>query len=211
VRGLSATSREEARRAFGVPPDVSLALVVGGSQGSVALNGFMVGLVEGIVAGEIESPETLHFLWATGPQHFDEVTASLEGSGVPESIHVLSYLEDMPSALAAADIAVSRAGAMATAELLNQGLPAVLVPLPTAAEDHQMHNASALADAGAVVVVPQSELTAGVLASELKRLISDTETMAQMRRCALYRARPDASSEIAADVAAFLPEPRSAA
>ena len=209
VRGLSTTSREEARRAFGVPPDVSLALVVGGSQGSVALNGVMVKLVEGLVGGDIVLPETLHFLWATGLKHFDGVTSSLERSGPPESIHVVPYLEDMPNALATADIAVSRAGAMATAELLNQGLPAVLVPLPTAAADHQTHNARALADAGAAVVVPESELTAEVLASELRSLISAPEALALMRRRALDRARPDARSKIAADVASLLPEPRS--
>ena len=211
VRRLSATSREDARRAFGVPSDVSLTLVVGGSQGSVALNGCMVELVEAILAGEIEVPETLHFLWATGLKHFDGVTTSLERSGAPESIHVVPYLEDMPSALAAADLAVSRAGAMATAELLSQGLPAVLVPLPTAAEGHQMHNARALADAGTAVMVPQSELTAEVLASELKRLIADAKALARMRRRALDRAQPDAGRQIAADIASFLPEPRSTA
>ena len=208
VRPLSATSRQVARRAFGVPADVSLALVVGGSQGSAALNGVMLKLVESIAEGTIELPETLHFLWATGSQHYDRIFAAVKRAGAPASVHVFSYFEDMPSALVAADVAVSRAGAMSTAELLNQGLPALLVPLPTAADDHQTHNARALARAGAAVIVPESELTAAKLVTKLAHLISDPDGLDLMRRRARERARPDAAAEIAADVASFLSEPR---
>lgn len=208
VRPLSATSRQVARRAFGVPADVSLALVVGGSQGSAALNGVMLELVESIAEGTIELPETLHFLWATGSQHYDRIFAAVKRAGAPPSVHVFSYFEDMPSALVAADVAVSRAGAMSTAELLNQGLPALLVPLPTAADDHQTHNARALARAGAAVIVPESELTAAKLVTRLAHLISDPDGLDLMRRRARERARPDAAAEIAADVASFLSEPR---
>ena len=83
-------------------------------------------------------------------------------------------------------------------------LPAVLVPLPTAAANHQAHNAMALAQAGAAVVVSQAHLTGELLWAEVVRLAEDEATLADMRAGALSRARPDAASEIAADVERLL-------
>jgi UDP-N-acetylglucosamine--N-acetylmuramyl-(pentapeptide) pyrophosphoryl-undecaprenol N-acetylglucosamine transferase len=115
----------------------------------------------------------------------------------------------MPSALAAADLAVSRAGAMATAELLNHGLPAVLVPLPTAAADHQSRNAEALARAGAAVVAREDGLTGAGLWSHVLQLVSDDHLRGRMSVAARERARPGAAGEIAADIATLLPGGRS--
>lgn len=208
VRALSPAGRDASRRAFGVPGDATVALVVGGSQGSVALNGVVLDLVGAVAAGEVELPDGVDFLWATGPKHFDGVRAQLERVGCPAWLHAVPYFDDMPSALACADVAVSRAGAMSTAELMNQGLPALLVPLPTAAEDHQTHNARALEAAGAAVVIPQDELTPARLVERLADLIGEPEALARMRAAALSRARPEAKSDIAVDVAALLPPRR---
>jgi UDP-N-acetylglucosamine--N-acetylmuramyl-(pentapeptide) pyrophosphoryl-undecaprenol N-acetylglucosamine transferase len=184
---------------------------VGGSQGSVALNGAMLDLVEAVRRGAIDLPGDLHFLWATGSKHFDGIRETLERDGPPDRLHVVAYLEDMPAALASADVAVSRAGAMSTAELLNEGLPAVLVPLPTAAEGHQAHNARALAAAGAALVIPQHELTAETLAARLVGLVSDPDALEGMRGAARSRARPEAKADIAADVMSLLPPAMTAA
>jgi UDP-N-acetylglucosamine--N-acetylmuramyl-(pentapeptide) pyrophosphoryl-undecaprenol N-acetylglucosamine transferase len=100
---------------------------------------------------------------------------------------------------------------MSTAELLNEGLPAVLVPLPTAAEGHQAHNARALAAAGAALVIPQHDLTAETLAARLVALVSDPDALEGMRVAARSRARPGAKADIAADVTSLLPPARSAA
>ncbi|MBT8488295.1 MAG: UDP-N-acetylglucosamine--N-acetylmuramyl-(pentapeptide) pyrophosphoryl-undecaprenol N-acetylglucosamine transferase, partial [Gemmatimonadetes bacterium] len=102
------------------------------------------------------------------------------------------------------------AGAMTTEEFLNQGLPAVLVPLPTAAENHQMFNARALEAAGTARVLPESELTPARLAAEVRALASDPDGLAGMRSRALARARPGATRKIAEDVATFLPVRRAA-
>lgn len=206
VRARSDIGRSAARAAFEVPEDAFLVLVVGGSQGSLALNTVMLDLARALASGALTLPPRVHFLWATGPGHHAGVAAELAGTP-PASIHARAYLEDMPAALAAADVALSRAGAMATAELLNQGLPAVLVPLPTAAEDHQMHNARALADAGAALLLPQDELSAAKLATLLAELADDTDALEAMRAAALARARPDARTGIAADIATLLPPP----
>jgi UDP-N-acetylglucosamine--N-acetylmuramyl-(pentapeptide) pyrophosphoryl-undecaprenol N-acetylglucosamine transferase len=147
----------------------------------------------------------MHLLWATGRKHFEGVDAALSALEHPAWVHALPYLEDMPGALAASDIALSRAGAMTIAELLNEGLPSILVPLPTSAEDHQMYNARALEAAGAARVVPEAELTAARLATELQGATSGAERLASMRAAAQERARPEATSTIAHDVATFLP------
>ena len=94
---------------------------------------------------------------------------------------------------------------MTTSELLNQGLPAILVPLPTAAANHQMHNARALEAAGAVTVLPEDELTGYRLAGALATLAASPERRSEMSARALERARPDATITIAKDVASLLP------
>jgi UDP-N-acetylglucosamine--N-acetylmuramyl-(pentapeptide) pyrophosphoryl-undecaprenol N-acetylglucosamine transferase len=193
-----------ARAAFGVPGDARLVLVAGGSQGSLALNRVVGEVVRGVVAGGLPRPPRLHLLWSTGPKHIDSVRALLTECASPEWVHAVSYIDDMPGALAAADLAVSRAGAMSTAELLNHGLPSILVPFPYATGDHQMHNARSLERAGAAVVAPESELTGASLWADVGRLVAEPARLDRMRDAALARSRPDAAREIAADVASFL-------
>ncbi len=211
VRSRSGMGRSEARAAFGVPEDVTLTFVTGGSQGSRALNEGLTAYVTQVVRGEIERPVMLHVLWSTGRKHFPGVRDALDADGSPEWVHALPYIEDMPGALAASDLAVCRAGAMTTAEMMNQGLPAVLVPLPTAAEDHQTQNARALEQAGAVRVVPQDDFSPARLAAEIALMTRDAEVLHGMSARAAERAHPLATVEIAADLAAMLPPMRRAA
>lgn len=186
------------RREFGLDADGVVVLVVGGSQGARALNEAMVGALQRVAAGEFPGrPEGLQLLWATGPRHLESIEARLADLGVDGWVRTTGYIEEMPKALAAADLAVSRAGAMATAELLAWGIPALLVPLPTAAADHQTHNARSLAEAGAAVWVKESELTPERLWSELGMLAGDDERRGEMAERARERARPDAAREIA--------------
>lgn len=211
VRDASNLDRGAARGAFGVPVDATLAFVTGGSQGSRALNSGVAAWVDGVVRGALDHPASLHVLWSTGPRHASTVAAALSESGSPDWVHTLPYIEDMPAALAASDFAICRAGAMTAAELLNEGLPAILVPLPTAAEDHQTSNARALEAAGAAVLLPESEMTPDRLAREVAALVSNPGVLAAMRERALERARPDATRTIAADITGWLPPARRAA
>lgn len=204
VRATSPRSRAEARRLFDLPDEAVVVLVTGGSQGSLALNELLLQAIDGVVASKLGRPHRLRLLWSTGPKHLEAVSAALARMGGPLWVHALPYIEDMPSALATADLAVSRSGAMTTAEWLNQGLPSVLVPLPTAAANHQMHNAMALADAGAAVVANQEGLTGERLWSTVVQLVEDETSLGDMRDAALARARPNAASEIAADVERLL-------
>ena len=111
----------------------------------------------------------------------------------------------MYQALAAADLAVSRAGAMATSEFLAWGLPSILVPLPTAAADHQSLNARALEAAGAAVHLPERDhqgaaLTGARMWSEVRRVLGTPGLLTRMSRAALARARPHAARDVAAAI-----------
>ncbi len=197
-----------ARARLGLRPDSEVVLVVGGSQGSAALNRATLDLVR--VEREAGSPD-YEILWSTGPSHLESVRAGLAGLGAPEWVHAVGYLDDMPAALAVASVAVSRAGAMATSEFLAWGLPSVLVPLPTAAANHQAHNAEALARAGAALHLPEGGADGPALRSAVRSLIDDPARRRVMSDRARERGRPGAALEIARAMSELLPPPASAA
>ncbi|HEV2150584.1 MAG TPA: undecaprenyldiphospho-muramoylpentapeptide beta-N-acetylglucosaminyltransferase [Longimicrobiaceae bacterium] len=179
----------------------TVALVVGGSQGARAVNEALLGDLRAVAEGLLPPrPEGFEILWATGPAHHEEIAARLAEIGT-EWVHAVPYIHDMPRALASADLAVSRAGAMALAELCAWGVPSVLVPLPTAAANHQYHNAVALRDAGAAVMVEEAELQTGRLWGELASLAGDEVRRADISRHARERGRPDAAARIAEQLA----------
>jgi UDP-N-acetylglucosamine--N-acetylmuramyl-(pentapeptide) pyrophosphoryl-undecaprenol N-acetylglucosamine transferase len=196
--------RAVCREAFGLQPDSRVLLVVGGSQGARALNEALLGVIENVVNGTYRRPADVEILWATGATQYENVSARLEAAGSPAWVHAINYIENMPAGLAVADVAVSRAGAMATAELLAWGIPMVLIPLPTAAADHQRFNAGALEAAGAAVVIEESKLSRESLWSAIDALMTDPSRYAAMRAAALKRARPDAAREIAANLLALV-------
>ena len=179
--------RRLARAKWGFPADEGQVLLIyGGSQGSRAMN---LVVADWVRAG---LPDGLHLIWMTGRASFAEF-ASLDGGRV----RVREYLSPIADAYAASDLALVRAGAMTTAELFAWGIPAIVVPLPTAAADHQTHNARALASAGAAVHLPQSELTVERLDREVRTLLADPSAMARLASGASARARPDAAETIA--------------
>jgi len=210
VRPPREVGRGEARAALGLPGEGRVVLVVGGSQGSAALNALLLEAVSGVRSGRLERPAGLHLLWSTGPAHLEGVRDAL-GGVPPKWVRIVGYIDDMPSALAAADVAVSRAGAVATSEFLAWSLPAVLVPLPTAAADHQTRNARALARAGAALHLSQEGLEAGDLWEAVTGLVSDPDRLDAMARAAAARGRPRATDEIAREIEAWLPPPPSGA
>ncbi|MBW3555246.1 MAG: undecaprenyldiphospho-muramoylpentapeptide beta-N-acetylglucosaminyltransferase [Gemmatimonadetes bacterium] len=190
----------DARRAFGLRPTSTVLLVVGGSQGARAINEALAGALEAVAAGEAQRPPSLDILWATGLSHIDGLQERMAPLGMEGWVHMVGYIGAMPAALASADLAVSRAGAMGTAELLAWGIPAILVPLPTAAADHQTHNARALEGAGAAVALPESEMTSDRLWSAVLALAADPDRREAMAARAHDRARPDAARRIAHDL-----------
>ncbi|MGH7677288.1 MAG: glycosyltransferase, partial [Gemmatimonadaceae bacterium] len=108
---------------------------------------------------------------------------------------------------AVANLTIARSGTMTLAELMAWHIPAVLVPLPTAAADHQTLNARALQDAGAAVHLPQSELSGARLGREVSDLLGNAARAQAMTAAAASRARPDAANEIARRIVALAEQP----
>ena len=186
--------RAAARRAWGFPEQGGhVLLIYGGSQGSLAINRVVADWVKRGL------PEQLYVIWMTGRASYPDF-AALDGGNV----RVREYLSPIADAYAATDIALARAGAMTTSELFAWRIPGVLVPLPTAAADHQTANARALEAAGAAINLPQSELTVDRLDATIRGLLADPAAMARLAEGAAARARPHAADTIARRILAQL-------
>lgn len=179
-------------------------LVVGGSQGARRVNQALLDDLEAVSVGQLPpGPEGMEILWATGPSHFDGVRERLAPLGLPW-VKAVPYIERMPHALAAADLAVSRAGAMALAELCAWAIPPILVPFPHAAANHQHHNAVALHEAGAGILITEDRLTGGRLWTEMVGLAASPVRRREIAERAHARGRPDAADRIVADLCKLL-------
>ena len=139
---------ENARAKFGLNGPRPVVLVTGGSQGALAINTAVAAWLDN------DGPGEANLIWVTG-----RATYSQFQRYESPRVRVLDFLDPMADAYAVADLVVSRAGMITVAELCAWGLPNVLIPLPTAAADHQTHNARVLAEAGASILLLQSELT----------------------------------------------------
>jgi UDP-N-acetylglucosamine--N-acetylmuramyl-(pentapeptide) pyrophosphoryl-undecaprenol N-acetylglucosamine transferase len=195
----------EARSAFGLDPRGRVLLVTGGSQGAAAINEAVLEMVRALASGALRLPPDLQLLWITGPGHLAGVTRELKAIGNPRWVQLRGFTPEMPLAMRAATVAVSRAGAMTTSELLAHGTPAVLVPLPGSVGDHQALNARSLRDAGAAVYLPQGEVDGGSLWAAVEGLLEDEERRTAIASAALERACPEATRKIAEALAALLP------
>ena len=182
--------RTAALAAFGLDVARRTVLVFGGSQGAIALNRVVT---EALERGRLTD---VNVLWGAGDAH----VAPLERLAVPGRVVIRGFFDPMASAYGAADLVVARAGAMTVAELCAWGKPSVLVPLPTAAADHQTANARALADAGAAVLVTERELHAEGLVSVIRGVFGSPERLAALARSALARGHPTAAREVVSKI-----------
>jgi len=169
---------------------VTQVLVFGGSQGAHAINMAMVEAAARLAAG---GPH-LRVTHQTGERDVDVVRAAYGQAGLQADVE--PFLYDMGRRLGAADLIVCRAGATTLAELTAAGKPAILIPLPTATDDHQRKNAEALAASGAAEVLLQSELNGASLADRILALAADRARRRQIAGAARALARPDAATAI---------------
>jgi len=170
-------------------PDVRL-LVFGGSQGAHAINVAMVEAAPALAALGL----SLRLVHQTGERDVEMVRGGYAAAGVKAKVEPFIY--DMGTQLAEADLVICRAGATTLAELTAAGKPSVLIPLPTATDDHQRKNAEALAEVGAAEVLLQKDATGAVLAQTVASLIRDEPRRARMSAAARSLARPDAARVI---------------
>jgi UDP-N-acetylglucosamine--N-acetylmuramyl-(pentapeptide) pyrophosphoryl-undecaprenol N-acetylglucosamine transferase len=174
-------------------------LIVGGSQGSHAVNELASVMVQ-VLHARGRSVRVVH---QTGPQEEARLRLYYDALGTGTSVDVRAYIDDMPATLAGAALVVARAGALTLAELAIMGRPAVLIPLPTAADDHQTWNARELERAGAAVVLPQYGTSATQLADVVDDLLRDPARRAAMSEAMRRLARPEATREIVKEMQAL--------
>jgi UDP-N-acetylglucosamine--N-acetylmuramyl-(pentapeptide) pyrophosphoryl-undecaprenol N-acetylglucosamine transferase len=186
---------------FEIPPKLGgtpTLLVFGGSQGAHAINQAMIRCLPELQ----RQAAAIHIIHQTGERDYNEALAAYKSLG--DAAEVFKFIEDMPAAFARADLVVCRSGASTVAEITAAGKPAVFVPFPRAADDHQRVNAETLARQGAAVVVEESRLEGVWLAETIAALLGDSHRLALMSDAARRLSHPNAArdiSELAARVA----------
>jgi UDP-N-acetylglucosamine--N-acetylmuramyl-(pentapeptide) pyrophosphoryl-undecaprenol N-acetylglucosamine transferase len=169
-------------------------LVFGGSQGARAINQAMIESLGGLK----QRIPGVHIVHQTGQRDYDNVLAAYQRSGISGEVH--KFIDDMPGTFARADLLVCRSGASTVGEITAAGKPAIFIPFPRAADDHQNVNARALERAGAAVVVEESNLGAAYLVDTISALLADPNRLQSMSAAAKSLAHPKALEEIAAMV-----------
>lgn len=151
-----------------------LLLVFGGSQGAKKINETMVEFINTTEINDFE------LIYATGPKHYDEIISQIKVQN--PNVKIEKYIYNMEEIMTAADLAVCRSGALTVTELGIVGLPAILIPFPYAAENHQFYNAKTIEDNDAGIIIEEKDLTCGLLTQKINEILNDKEkliTMAQ--------------------------------
>jgi UDP-N-acetylglucosamine--N-acetylmuramyl-(pentapeptide) pyrophosphoryl-undecaprenol N-acetylglucosamine transferase len=170
-------------------------LVFGGSQGASAINQAVIRSLPELA----RRLPGLHVIHQTGEREYNEVQAAYAGIAISAEVH--RFIDDMPSFFARADLVLCRSGASTVAEIAATGKPAIFVPFPRAADDHQRRNAEAMAQANAAVVLEETRLDEVWLVDTIEALIQDPARLGKMSEAARAMAHPDAAREIAELVA----------
>jgi UDP-N-acetylglucosamine--N-acetylmuramyl-(pentapeptide) pyrophosphoryl-undecaprenol N-acetylglucosamine transferase len=186
----AALDQRSARDRLAIAQTDTVVLVMGGSQGSMSINQAVAQLLD---RNDLDDSV---LLWSTGGHTWDQ----WRRYDAPPRRQLRAFWDPIGEAYAAADLVIARAGAMTTAELCAWGLPAILVPLPSAAADHQTRNAESLAAAGAAIHLPESQLTPPRLHSAIEDLLHSRHRLEQMGRAARARGRPEAAKQIAGEL-----------
>lgn len=186
IRPPEPGDRNTALAGFGLGPERLTVLVFGGSQGARALNYAVAGALEHGGLSDI------NLLWGTGPMH----ASTFARYAVRGRVVVQGFFDPMARAYRAADLVVCRAGAMTTAEVCAWGKPSVLVPLPHATANHQLHNARALEQSGAAVVLEERDLMGRSLSALVHQLLADPTRREALARAARSRGQPNAAREV---------------
>lgn len=179
------SERNLALKKFGLEEGKKNIFVFGGSQGAHTINHIFLQCLDFLKT-------QWQVLWQTGEADFPEISQKVKGKGIAGAVY--PFIEDMGSAYAAADLVISRAGALTLAEITACGKPSILIPFPFATADHQRHNAQALQKKGVARMILQKDLTAEVLAYEISSLFSDEIMLKRMSEKSKKMGRPKATS-----------------
>jgi UDP-N-acetylglucosamine--N-acetylmuramyl-(pentapeptide) pyrophosphoryl-undecaprenol N-acetylglucosamine transferase len=190
---LMSVDKDAAISRLGLDPSRKTLLVLGGSGGAKSINEAMVANLD-----VLHDEMGIQIFWQAGTKYVTALKEQIPATKYPHLI-LTDFIYDMPAAYAAADVVVSRAGASSCAELMLTGKPCVLIPSPHVAGDHQTMNAKAMAESGAAVVLADND-TSSKLASVVKGLIFDSDTLAKMSNSLRALAAPNAAIDIANDI-----------
>ena len=188
---LTQLDQATARKELGIPEGAAVLFVFGGSLGSLAINEAMLRAYEALL-----EDESLHIVWQTGKLYYERLEPKVKSH---DRLQLMAFVHRMDAAYAAADVVLCRAGAITCSELLVTETPAILVPSPHVAEDHQTKNAESMERLGAAVMVQEKDLEHAVTSTSVA-LLKDSGRRGQMARAAQSAAQPEAAQTIAEHV-----------
>jgi UDP-N-acetylglucosamine--N-acetylmuramyl-(pentapeptide) pyrophosphoryl-undecaprenol N-acetylglucosamine transferase len=194
-------NRADAKKMLDFDPQKKLILIIGGSQGSVRINDFFMGIAEELLNKNIQ---VFH---QTGVENFSAVSAELEplmkkySTTFRNAYRIVPYFDEhIKDAYLATDVVVSRAGSGSLFEIAAMGRASILVPLPESARDHQAKNAFEYATTGAAITIEEINLTKNIFFTQLDKLFLDDRTIASMEAAARAFARPEAAEMLAKEI-----------
>jgi UDP-N-acetylglucosamine--N-acetylmuramyl-(pentapeptide) pyrophosphoryl-undecaprenol N-acetylglucosamine transferase len=190
-KNLGRMEKIEALRKFGLSGEKKTLLVLGGSLGAKTINEAMSESIK------ILEENNVQVIWQTGKNYF--ANYKMMNS---DKVRIYDFIEDMNSAYSACDLLLARAGATTIAELLNLGIPAILVPSPNVAENHQYYNAKSLSDNEAAILIEDGDLKKDLVKNVLDIMNSESK-LSDLKKNALAMAKPDAAKVIAQNAIKF--------
>ncbi len=192
-------SKNEAAASFGLNPGKKVILIIGGSLGARTVNESVLNHLDEIRDSDVE------ILWQTGKYYYNEIMKRLGEQAEVPNLHPTEFISSMDNAYAAADLVISRAGASSISELCLLGKPCVLVPSPNVAEDHQTHNAVALVNHDAALMVKDVDAVETLVPTALTLLHND-ERLHHLQQRITTLAQRDSAARIADEVVKLLPK-----
>lgn len=192
--GFGTISREEARGKLGLDEKETLVLCSAGSLGSASVNEAVLDMLRLLAP----TRPTTRFVLSAGTRNVEAATARYREYGLDAypNVTVQEYIYDMPLQMAAADVVISRAGAMSLSEVARMGKACVVIPSPYVADNHQLKNAMAMADREAALVVEEKDFSAGALSRAVISLLDDSDLRKRLRSNITSFAKEDANQRI---------------
>ncbi len=188
--------RSEAQRFYGLNPTQKTVLIIGGSNGARTINQSILGQLDQIVEANIQ------LIWQTGKHYHQDVLEATKNKDLA-NIKIFEFLKEMDFAYAAADVVVSRAGALSIAELCLVGKPVIFIPSPNVAEDHQTKNAQALVDKAAAVLINDGEAKSKLIEVTLQ-LLKDNDRQISLQENIKKLGKPDATDKIVSEILSLI-------
>ncbi|AIQ64962.1 UDP-diphospho-muramoylpentapeptide beta-N-acetylglucosaminyltransferase [Paenibacillus stellifer] len=190
---VSAANPKRGYASLGIPENSTVVLVVGGSRGAKAINEAMIGM-----APLTKKEPNVHYVYVTGEPYFEDTRKQLREKlgSLPNWLHVVPYIHNMPEVLACTSLIVNRAGASFLAEITALGIPSVLIPSPNVTNNHQEANARQLEKAGASVVILEKDLTGESLYRSVSSITSNGELRRSMSEASRKLGKRDSAGVI---------------